>query len=180
MRTLIVILIGLIFAPPLTATVVIPADLGDLSREAFAIVRGEVIAVEGRWAGADRNAIETIVTLKSEASLKGPLRSTVQFRVPGGRLGRYRKIVMGAPQFAPGQRVIVFLGATAPSLPFVLGLSQGIFRVVGGSAGMVVTPPAVLPVAGSSTPIVRGDPERRAMKLAEFEARVRELAGGTP
>jgi hypothetical protein len=143
-------------------------------------VRGEVIAVDGRWAGADRSAIETIVTLKSEASLKGPLGSTVQFRVPGGRLGRYRKIVIGAPQFSPGQHVIVFLGASVPSLPFVLGLSQGIFRIVAGSAGMVVTPPAVLPVAGPPTPIVRGDPERRPMKLTEFEARVRALAGGTP
>jgi hypothetical protein len=177
MRPIIALLLALAVTPPARATVVVPADLGDLSREANAIVRGEVVSVEARWTTVERRAIETVVTLDRAVSLKGSPGPQVRFRVPGGRLGRYRSIMIGAPQFAPGQHVIVFLGASGSNLPFVLGFSQGVFRLVPDSGGWIVTPVPVLPVAGPATPIVRGDLARRPMKLAEFEARVRELAG---
>ena len=48
--------------------------------------------------------------LETEAYLKGSLGETVQFRVPGGSLGRFRNIVVGAPQFTIGQRVIRLSG----------------------------------------------------------------------
>jgi hypothetical protein len=63
----------------------------------------------------------------------------------------------------------------------VLGLSQGVFRVVraADNSGWFVTPPAILPgVAGAAGPIVRGDRSRRALPLADFEQRVRAFAGG--
>jgi hypothetical protein len=160
------------------ATVIVPADLGELARDARAIARGRVVAVDGRWTD-DRRTIETIVTLQVDAYLKGSLGATLQFRVPGGDFGRYRNIVVGAPQFAVDQVVVVFLGAAGPMIPYVLGLNQGVFRVARDAAAgtLVVTPPAALPSA-VATPIVRGDPSRRPMVLAEFEQRVRALAGG--
>jgi hypothetical protein len=53
-----------------------------------------------------------------------------------------------------------------------------VFRIVPGAGGWVVTPPAVLP-AGGPVPvgIVRGDPARRPLPLADFEQQVRVLAG---
>ena len=75
----------LALALPARATVLIPADLGDLSREALVIARGQVTSVEARWAG-DRHSIETIVTLEVERYLKGAFGATLQFRVPGGEL----------------------------------------------------------------------------------------------
>jgi hypothetical protein len=167
------------------ATVVIPADLADLSREASTIVRGRVLEVEARWT-ADRRGIETRVTIEAEAYLKGSLGAVVQIRVPGGRLGRYRNLVVGAPEFAPGQRVVLFLGGRAPALPHILGLGQGVYRVSFRDAGWLVTPPPVLPAAGPSRPdepvrpvtIVRGDPSRGSVPLAAFEARVRAFAEG--
>src|SRR5262245_60719845 len=45
------------------ATVIVPADLGELSHDARAIARGRVVAVDGRWTD-DRRTIETIVTLE--------------------------------------------------------------------------------------------------------------------
>lgn len=175
----IIFLTVILVAATAEATVVLPADLGDLSREAYAIVRGRVHEVDARWTTDDRRAIETLVTLETEAYLKGELGSTLQFRVPGGRLGRYRNLVVGAPEFIVGQEVIVFLGAHPPGLPFVLGLSQGVFRLASASAGGgVVAPPAVWPTAGPPVTIVRGDPARQPMKLADFEREVRVLAGG--
>jgi len=165
---------------PAHATVLLPAELGDLSREAWAIARGTVVAVEARWTD-DRRRVETIVTLEAESSLKGALGATVQFRVPGGRLGRYRNIVLGAPEFAVGQRVVVFLGARGPRLPYLVGLGQGVFRLAPRDGGWMVTPPAVLPGAGTApTRIVRGDPARRAVPLEDFEREVRMLAGLGP
>jgi hypothetical protein len=158
------------------ATVLLPADLGDLSHSAYAIARGSIESVETRWTSPEHRSIETIVTMRADAWLKGDLGATVRFRVPGGRLGRYRSLVVGAPSFDAGQRVVVFLGAAPPAIPYVLGLSQGVFRVAASAAGPVVTPPAVMPVSGAPRTVTRGDPSRRPIALADFERRVRELA----
>jgi hypothetical protein len=65
-------------------------------------------------------------------------------------------------------------------VPYVLGLSQGVFRLVRAAddSGWMVTPPAIGPTTtgAPAVPIVRGDPSRRAMRLDEFEQRVRMLA----
>jgi hypothetical protein len=160
----------------ISATVLLPADLGQLSREARSIIRGLVTDVETRWAD-DHRRIETLVTIAPDAYLKGPLGETVVFSVPGGRLGRYRSVVVGAPEFSTGQRVIVFLGRRDPGIPYVLGWAQGVFRVGDSPNGLMVTPPPILPTGGSSS-IVRGDPLRVPVPLAEFERQVRALAGG--
>ena len=125
-----------------------------------------------------RRSIDTIVTLEVEQYLKGSFGSTLQFRVPGGELGRFRSVVVGAPEFAADDRVVVFLGARGPSVPYVLGLSQGVFRVVRGDDGWAVTPPPVFPATSGNTPLVRGSASRRPMPLADFEQRVRALARG--
>lgn len=163
---------------PARATVIIPADLGELSRDALAIVRGRVAAVDPRWTG-DRRTIETIVTLEVESYLKGTFGPTMQFSVPGGELGRFRSIVVGAPAFAVDERVVVFLGARGPGVPYVVGFSQGVYRVVraADNTGWLVTPPAILPPAAGTVAIVRGDPSRVPLALDDFERRVRGLVG---
>jgi hypothetical protein len=163
-------------ATPSRATVLVGADLGELAHDAVAIARGRVASVDAQWTDG-RRSIETIVTLDVDTYLKGSLGSSVQFRVPGGVLGRYRSIVVGAPAFEVNERVVVFLGARGPMVPYVVGFSQGVYRVVADSSGWKVTPPAMLPVA-APVKIVRGDPSRGPMPLAEFEQRVRQLAGG--
>jgi hypothetical protein len=157
------------------ATVLVPADLGELSRDARVIVRGRVVAVDSRWT-ADRRSVETLVTLDVETYLKGSLGDTVTVRVPGGRLGRYRSIVVGAPEFAPDQRVILFLGHQGPSVPYILGLSQGVYRIALTASTWVVAPPALMATPAGQR-IVRGDPARRPLALDAFEREVRALAG---
>src|SRR5262249_28311287 len=124
--------------------------------------------------------IETRVTLEVESYLKGALGGTVQFLVPGGSLGRFRSIVVAAPEFAVDERVVVFLGARGPGIPYVVGFNQGVYRVVrsGDGSALIVTPPAMLPSVGGTTAIVRGDPNRRPLPLPDFEQRVRVRAGG--
>ncbi|HUR35691.1 MAG TPA: hypothetical protein VM032_17930 [Vicinamibacterales bacterium] len=164
-----------LFTAPAGATVIVPADLSELARDATVIARGQVVAVDGQWT-EDRRTIETIVTLEAETYLKGGSARTLQFRVPGGVLGRFRNIVVGAPQFAVGQRVVVFLGGSGPRVPHLLGLNQGVYRVgVTSSGDLQVSPPPIMP--GVAGPIVRGTAARRPAALDPFEREVRLLAG---
>src|SRR5712671_4001361 len=173
MRAVVITLVFSCLSSIASATVLLPTDLSDLSHDAVAIARGRVVAVDAQWLDG-RRGIETIVTLETETYLKGSLGATVQFRVPGGSLGRFRSIVVAAPQFAIGQRVIVFLGSRGPTVPYVLGLSQGVFRLVQNAQGdWLVTPPAIAPAADG--PIVRGNLSRRPAPLADFERQVRGL-----
>jgi len=177
MRTIPLLLCVLVAALPSQAgaTVIVPADLGELSRDAIAIARGRVAAVNTQWTD-DRGTIETIVTLEVESYLKGSFGPLLRFRVPGGELGRFRSIVVGAPEFVVDQRVVVFLGARGPTIPFIVGFNQGVFRVAENGSGWIVTPPANLPAA-ATVRVVRGDGSRRPLPLADFEQRVRALAG---
>jgi hypothetical protein len=177
MRLLTVGFLVLVLAAPARATVLVGADLGELSHDAIAIARGSVVAVKGRWADSHRT-IETIVTLKVERYLKGSLGGIVEFSVPGGEFGRFRNIVLGAPAFTLDERVVVFLGAHGPGIPYVLGLSQGVFRVGRTPDRWVVTSPAFFPSASAPARIVRGEPQRWPVDLGDFEQRVIDLAGG--
>jgi len=179
-RALVFLLLFVVSVVSARATVLIPADLGELSRDALAIVRGRVIALDAQWT-EDRGTIETIVTLDVERYLKGALGATLRFRVPGGELGRFRSVVVGAPAFAIDQHVVVFLGARGPSVPHLLGMSQGVFRIAraADNSGWLVTSPVIMPAAGGvSSRVVRGDPARRAVALGDFEQTVRVLAAG--
>jgi hypothetical protein len=166
-RYLISVTVLAAFATPAGATVFAPADVGMLSQEAGAIARGRVAAVETRWTEG-RRRVETLVTLEVAAWLKGSLGASVRFKVPGGELGRYRSVVVGAPSFSVGQHVVVFLGGRPPALPHVLGLSQGVFHVAVGARGLEVAPNHALARSGHRSP----------MPLDEFERQVRTLAGG--
>ena len=168
----------LLYALPVRATVLIPADLGELSRDALAIARGRVAALDAQWT-EDHGTIETMVTLEVESYLKGSLGSTLRFRVPGGELGRFRSIVVGAPELSVNQRIVVFLGARGPSVPHVLGLSQGVFHVsrAADNSGWFVTSPVMMPAAAENVRVVPGDPARRPVALDQFEQTVRALAG---
>ena len=160
---------------PALATVFIPADFTELVIESRAIVHGRVVDVRAQTTG-DRRSIETLVTLTTVEHLKGNLGSTVTFKVPGGQIGRYRRVLVGAPVFARDDEVIVFLNARGPSIPYLYGLSQGVFRIARGADGReVVTPPAVMARGIGAERVVRGDPARRPLPVDEFARKVRDV-----
>jgi len=161
-------------APPVWATVLLPADLSDIARAASAIVRGTVVEVRSEWADR-RRRVETIVTVRVSESLKGDMRGLVSVKVPGGVLGRYRSITIGAPSFRQGEEVVLFLGAEAPALPYLIGLGQGVFRVQrdARTGATSVTPPALLAGPVRNVRVTRGDPSRRAMSAQQFSDAVR-------
>jgi hypothetical protein len=177
MRRLIVIVIVLLCARELRATVLLPAEFREIVAGSQIIVYGRVTEVRPEWSD-DRTRIDTTVTVTAGTYLKGGPGRSVTFRVPGGQIGRYRNLVVGAPQFQTGEEAILFLSATGPSIAHVFGLSQGVFRVkVDARSGQrLVVPPVLMSQNDDDVgqPVTRGDPARRQLSLDQFAATVRQ------
>ncbi len=178
-KKLLILVVALCVLAPLVAraTVVLSVDFKQLTSRAAAIARGRVVSLVPQW-GAEGRGIETIVTVQVTSYLKGDFGPQVTFRVPGGKMGRFRAVTLGAPVFREGEEVIVFVGAEGAAVPHVIGFNQGVYRVSTDrvSGARVVMPPLL---AGDPTttnaPIVRGDPSRKPIPVEQFEAQVRSL-----
>lgn len=158
-----------------SATVLLPADFTTIVTGSPIIVHGRVVDVRSFMSGP-RRTIESVVTLSVIDTLKGVPARTVLFRVPNGQVGRYRRVVVGAPEFEEGDEVVVFLQAHAPAIPTVFGLSQGVYRVVRDvNAQAIVMSPAVMARGVSAERVVRGDPARQPMPMAAFAREVRSV-----
>src|SRR4051812_556748 len=165
------------------ATVIVPAEFGEIVNGSKIIAYARIVDIRPEWADG-RRWIDSVVTADVVSYLKGGAESTVTFKVPGGRLGRYRSIVVGAPQFAPGDEAVLFLRNHAGDLPDVFGLNQGVFRVrVDDRTGqrMVLPPPLVMmSPSGEAQPIKRGTLDRAPVVFDVFGARVRQAMAASP
>jgi hypothetical protein len=164
---------------PAAATVIVPADVIELANEARAIVHGRVVRIDTRQGEGRR--VERLVTVQVSEYLKGGLGNVVQLQLPGGTFGRYRTIMIGAPELAEGDEVVLFLGqGDADPLPHLLGFHQGLYRLVTdpSSGQQFVMPPLVQGTALDATgqpapmPVTRGDATRRPPTLGEFRATI--------
>ena len=118
------------------ATVILPAELHEIVDGSQTIVRGRVVDVRSEMT-AGRRSIHTFVTLAVDERFKGTPGATVTFRVPNGQVGRYKRIIVGAPEFVVGDDVFVFLRGAAPAMPTLFGLSQGVYRASGRTAAVL-------------------------------------------
>lgn len=162
------------------ATVELPVEFGEMVQGSQLVVHGRVVDVRSQQTG-DRRSIETLVTVAVTDALKGRPGDTVSFRLPGGEVGRYRRVVVGVPRLTAGDDVIVFLRGSAPQLPTIFGLSQGLYRVMRTADGRAVVAPAPLmaPAVGVER-IVRGDPARQPLALEAFAREVLARAEARP
>jgi hypothetical protein len=124
---------------PLTSPVASVMSMEQMAQVATLIVRGECTGTQSQWAG--RN-LYTLTTVSVTESFKGDPPVNLTIAVPGGIDSNRRfPIAMtyaGAPQFALGEEVIVFLDDTQSEIPnsyAVTGFSQGKFSVNQASNG---------------------------------------------
>ena len=158
-----------------SATVLLPADFATAVTGAGAIVHGRVVDVRSGLFGPQR-AIESIVTVSVIDTFKGQQGETVLFRIPNGQIGRYRRILVGAPEFERGDEVVVFLVGRPPAIPSLFGLSQGVYRISRDAAGhAVVMPPPVSARGAAVERIVRGDPVRKPLPVESFAREVHAI-----
>ena len=162
------------------ATLEVPVEFGEMVQGSQLVIHGRVIDVRGQQTG-DRRSIETVVTVAVSEAFKGRPGESVTFRMPGGEVGRYRRVIVGVPRFENGDDVIVFLRGGAPAMPTVFGLSQGLYRVARSVDGRVVVSPAPLmaPSTGAER-VVRGDPARQPLPLDAFARAVRARVEARP
>jgi hypothetical protein len=158
-----------------TATVLLPADFTTVVTESEVIVHGRVTGVTSMLAGP-RRTIESLVTLEVIDGLKGVSTRALTFRVPNGQVGRYRRILVGAPEFTEGDEVFVFLEGRAPAVPTLFGLSQGVYRVARAGGRTVVAAP-VMARGAVAERVVRGDPARAPIDVELFAREVRSVLG---
>lgn len=157
------------------ATVLVPIEFRELVTIADVIVHGRVASAQAEWTDG-RRSVETLVTIAATDYLKGDLGSTFTIHVPGGQLGRYRTVFVGAPEFRAGDEVVLFLRANR-----IIGLSQGAFRVVADAQSgraMVASPIVMSLDPNTAEAVVRGDARRKPVALDSFRDIVRQVVAG--
>ena len=179
MRRITALIVVLCCAPVLRATVLVPAEFREIVTGSQIIVYGRIGEVRPEWS-ADRRRIDTVVTVEAASYLKGGPGPTVTFRVPGGTIGRYKNVMVGAPEFQTGEEAVLFLNAQGPSVAHIFGLSQGLFRVrVDARTGRrLVIAPVLLAGGDAARKVTRGDTARRPLPLETFAATVRAAMAG--
>lgn len=161
-------------AAPAHATLLIPIEFRELVNVSSVIVHGRVVDVRPAW-GDGRRSIETWLTVDVTEYMKGSLGATLTVRVPGGQIGRYRTVFVGAPAFHDGDEVVLFLRSFNGRISIV-GLSQGAFRVLSDGTRTMVTTPVIMTKPGdAAAPVTRGDAARRPLPLDTFRDLVRRV-----
>jgi hypothetical protein len=177
MRRILGCAVFLCLSVALQATVIVPIEFRELVTTAPVIVHGQVVDVRSRWIDG-RRSLETFVTVAAAEYLKGNLGEHLTVRVPGGQIGRYRTVFVGAPEFKAGDEVVLFLKQAGRSNVYIIGLSQGAFRVVpdARTGRRMVTTPIVMGKGGDQPePIVRGDVTRKPLPIDAFRDAVRQV-----
>jgi len=155
---------------------VLAYDVHDLATQADVVARGTVAKAEARWEG---KRIVTDVTLSVAATLKGARAAQLTFVVPGGVADGVGMVVPGAPSFAPGEDVVVFLRRQAGAYA-VVGLGQGKYHLARDKDGATIATPAL-----EGLSLVRALPDGslapasppKALKLSDLEAEVARALG---
>src|SRR5687768_5835902 len=98
MRRLLLAIVPLVCVAAATTvrgTVLVPAEFREIVGNSQIIAYGRVADAVPELSD-DRKRIDTVVTFDVGTYLKGDSGATLSFRVPGGQIGRYRSVTVGA------------------------------------------------------------------------------------
>ncbi len=130
---------------PARGTTLRPMDLAELATAASVIVHGRVVEVRPEWVRGGRQ-IDSSVTVEVETLFKGEPPRRFSFVSPGGQIGDFRSVVPGAPELSSGAEVVLFLAAGgAERTASLVGLAQGVLRVVSEAGAKRVRAPLLVP-----------------------------------
>ncbi len=123
-------------------TTVVPPSFDELVEKADVIFEGEVIAKKSMWAGEkETRRIKTDYTFQVMDILKGTVPAVYTLEVLGGTVGDTTLTVEGAPQFSPGERVLLFVTQNGIQYVPLVGIMHGHYRFQNGepaTPGVVV------------------------------------------
>jgi len=114
---------------PLSGATLARLTLAGMATQSTAIVRAKVL---DSYSSVSGSMIYTHYKIQVSERLKGP--GVSEFVVPGGTANGVEQLVPGAPKFNKGDEYVFFLWTGTDGLSRVIGLTQGMFSVAGGSA----------------------------------------------
>jgi hypothetical protein len=134
------LLIGaLLPAVPAKALTAVPRSFDELVQLADTVIVGTVTAVRSEMTDTPTQGIISLVTLSQLQVVKGAaLEGDYTLQVPGGVVGRYAEDYPGLPMFRVGQRYVLFVRGNRRDFFPVVGVNQGVFRVLTDAAGRQV------------------------------------------
>jgi hypothetical protein len=176
-----VLLCALVLWPaPSRSSVCRKLTLEELVKLSTLVVEAECTLSQS-FLSPDRRRISTRADLRVEEVFKGKAGGEASVWTPGGRVGKLRQVVSGAPKLKKGERVLLFLWKNRRGRYMTVGLRQGKFlhRIdekkgtwfCADYAGLRFIDPAtgkVLDGAGHYAP--------RRVRARVFRAKVREIA----
>ncbi len=122
------LLLLLLFAPALSATVALKLDLETLTDKAEVIVRVKIDTVDARWNAAN-TAIWTHHACTVSSTLKGDAKANVTFLTRGGVVGNKGQHVAGSGSFSAGEEYVLFLWRDEDKNLQLVGMVQGALRI---------------------------------------------------
>ncbi len=149
--------------------------LEEMVRHSTAIVR--VRAGDSRTVRSGA-LLYTVTQLEVLEQWKGTAVRQLEVSAPGGRLGQLSQQFGGVPRLQPGSSYVVMLWQGPSGRVYIIGLSQGLFKVRAEENGQLVisrNPSSELmlsPVSGQPVQAAR-----LAMSLDHFRDRIRSLVG---
>lgn len=160
-------------------------SLGELTREADAVIVGKTLSTESYWT-ADRSAILTRVTVRVDETLSGDASSQVVLTVPGGQVGDLLHEISDMPVFLPDEEVVVFTTRLASGETVVAGGLQGKLEIVRdrdqgerqviGFAALLDDTSFVVSDPTPAGETLEADEVKSALPLKDFSARVKRLS----
>lgn len=168
------------------ATIVRALDFGEQCAQAETVVVGTVRDVVSRRMPANPSFFETVVTLAVDEAVVGTASAALTLRLAGGEIGAIRQSIDGMPEFAPGERYVVFLDREQdpPLVSPITGFNQGLYRIERAAGADVVRDRLGRALPETATAALRAargaagaTPEARPAEpaLADFLAAVRAV-----
>jgi len=161
------------------ATLVVSLSEESLAQDADAIVIGRVTMIQPRYESQNR-AIFTHITVAVEDVLKGEVPGAdITLRQPGGTVGDLNSWIIGSPNFALGEKVLLFLRRDRDGVLRVAHLYQGKLTITfdpatGEEYASRETPPGVrsphLPAHGPAA----GVSPKETHRLYDLTQRIRD------
>jgi hypothetical protein len=139
-----------------TATTLQLLSTDVMIRQSTAIVRVKVTGSAPVLRGRDIYTQYQFTVLETLKAAGGQSATQTAVSVPGGAIQGIRQMVAGAPVLPSGQEYVIFLWTSKSGLTQIIGLSQGLFKVMQDSSGnaVLVRPAATATVVNQNgTPV---------------------------
>jgi hypothetical protein len=131
------LLMGVLAPATTRATTMVARSVEDLSRASESIVRATTLSTRSAWDAQHRHIVTT-VRLRALEKVAGRIEASTEFEVQqsGGIVDGIEEMVIGAPTFAPGEEVVLFLVRDPKKDGLTIAeMAQGKLEVMRDAAG---------------------------------------------